>query len=531
MAKNIQNLLRDGRVDKDATKEIYHLDESKVPDIIQELKFGDVLLGDGHIYVLIAEDGTKEVVIGNSSDTYDSAFKVSASSNEPTTVSWDNIENKPETFAPTIGTTEDTAKAGNWTPSAEDMPNLPLSKIADLTQGNFLIGGASGNEQRKILPADIGLTANNTVAVRNSSGNFQELATSSSAENSTIPVRTPTGQGKFTPSVNDDEAVVQSQFQSGLESKVDKVTGEGLTPEKFTSDEKSKLAGLEDVHYKGWFTSLAALQSAYPAPEEGSHALVDDVSGSLVYIWKTDVEPPVWEAKVGESTEITPAQVKSYYESNPDTNAFTDARRDKLDSITSIFTSALKTVYDNAVNWISTNGQLLIDHLSNTSNPHNVTAEQIGLGDVNQTLNQKQDTLVSGTNIKTVAGQSLLGTGNIDISGLSPLISSTVQDGVTINEYGDRIEYLTKIQAPSQTIGTGAYRYSSHTSTVRLPVGVSISGADWAEISIKNSNRALDVCVYDNSSRYIALGYFNNYNSSASTTANPTVFIKLINYK
>ncbi len=129
---NIQNLLRDGRVDKDATKDIYHLDESKAPDIVQEIKSGDVLLGDGHIYVLIAEDGTKEVVIGNSSDTYTTAFKVSASSDEPITISWNDIEDKPETFAPTIGTTEDTAKAGNWTPSVGDIPNLAISKITGL---------------------------------------------------------------------------------------------------------------------------------------------------------------------------------------------------------------------------------------------------------------------------------------------------------------------------------------------------------------------------------------------------------------
>jgi hypothetical protein len=32
-------------------------------------------------------------------------------------------------------------------------------------------------------------------------------------------------------------------------------------------------------------------------------------------------------------------------------------------------------------------------------------------------LNTKQDTLVSGTNIKTINGQSLLGEGNIEIQG------------------------------------------------------------------------------------------------------------------
>lgn len=219
---------------------------------------------------------------------------------------------------------------------------------------------------------------------------------------STVVERTATGQGKFYPAIGSDEAVVKSQldsstagFTSELENKVDKVDGESLTPERFTADEKTKLSGLENVHYKGWFTSLASLEAAYPAPEEGSHALVDDVAGSLVYIWKTDVEPPIWEAKVGESTEITAAQVKTYYESNPDTNAFTDAEKTKLSNITSAFTTVLKTSYDNVVTWITNNGQSLLDHLTNYSNPHNVTAEQVGLGDVQTQLEGKAD-LIDG---------------------------------------------------------------------------------------------------------------------------------------
>lgn len=34
---------------------------------------------------------------------------------------WDQIQNKPTTFAPTIGTTATTAKAGNWQPGPNDM--------------------------------------------------------------------------------------------------------------------------------------------------------------------------------------------------------------------------------------------------------------------------------------------------------------------------------------------------------------------------------------------------------------------------
>jgi hypothetical protein len=49
-----------------------------------------------------------------------------------------------------------------------------------------------------------------------------------------------------------------------------------------------------------------------------------------------------------------------------------------LESTTEAFTTALKTAYDSAVTWISTNGTNLINHLSNTSNPHSTTASQVG---------------------------------------------------------------------------------------------------------------------------------------------------------
>ena len=49
------------------------------------------------------------------------------------------------------------------------------------------------------------------------------------------------------------------------------------------------------------------------------------------------------------------------------------------------FTTALKNAYNNAVSWIITNGTNLINHLSNISNPHNVTKSQVGLGNVDNT--------------------------------------------------------------------------------------------------------------------------------------------------
>ena len=76
---------------------------------------------------------------------------------------------------------------------------------------------------------------------------------------------------------------------------------------------------------------------------------------------------------------------------------------------------------------ITANLSTLTSHTSNTSNPHATTKAQVGLGNADNTsdankpvstatqtaLNAKQDTLVSGTNIKTINGTSVLGSGDI----------------------------------------------------------------------------------------------------------------------
>lgn len=77
------------------------------------------------------------------------------------------------------------------------------------------------------------------------------------------------------------------------------------------------------------------------------------------------------------------------------------------------------------------NVSALNNHTANTSNPHNVTKAQIGLSNVTDVtplelpvsnatqtaLNTKQATLVSTTNIKTINGVSILGSGDMVITG------------------------------------------------------------------------------------------------------------------
>ena len=72
-------------------------------------------------------------------------------------------------------------------------------------------------------------------------------------------------------------------------------------------------------------------------------------------------------------------------------------------------------------------------HIGSTSNPHSVTKSQVGLSNVDNTsdvnkpisnatqtaLSAKQDTLVSGTNIKTINGTSVLGSGDMSVGAIT----------------------------------------------------------------------------------------------------------------
>lgn len=85
------------------------------------------------------------------------------------------------------------------------------------------------------------------------------------------------------------------------------------------------------------------------------------------------------------------------------------------------------TAVISAGNIVSGISAISIDHINSTDNPHNVTKAQVGLGNVDNTsdlnkpislamltaLDSKQDLLVSGLNLKTINGQSLLGSGDL----------------------------------------------------------------------------------------------------------------------
>lgn len=135
-----------------------------------------------------------------------------------------------------------------------------------------------------------------------------------------------------------------TNLQTSLDSKVDKEAGMGLSQENYTTAEKNKLASLESSRFKGEFVSLSALEAAFPTTEVGSFAYVDQGVGEDVvkYIW--DSSDQRWVLQQGESATLTPSDVKSLYESNPDTNAFTDSEKSKLAGIANGATANTGTV-------------------------------------------------------------------------------------------------------------------------------------------------------------------------------------------
>ena len=112
-----------------------------------------------------------------------------------------------------------------------------------------------------------------------------------------------------------------------MNSKVDKEAGKGLSDVNFTEVYKQKLDAVEE-HYRGLFTDEASLIAGVTSPVAGDYADVDAAAGQDVsrYIW--DVNDSKWVKQSGEVAPITSAQVKTLYEANADTNAFTDAEKE-----------------------------------------------------------------------------------------------------------------------------------------------------------------------------------------------------------
>ncbi|MFU0833869.1 MAG: hypothetical protein ACFWUC_13160 [Oscillospiraceae bacterium] len=159
-----------------------------------------------------------------------------------------------------------------------------------------------------------------------------------------------------------------------LAQKVDKVAGKGLSTEDFTTVEKEKLAGIEEGANK------YIHPSAHPASMITESSSRRFVSNTEKANWNAKETPDGSQKKANIAEE----NAKAYADSIKPTKlsqlqndaGYITSQRPISDSVTSTSSSvaasskAVKTAYDRATN--------AIEHISDTNNPHRVTAEQVG---------------------------------------------------------------------------------------------------------------------------------------------------------
>ncbi len=130
-------------------------------------------------------------------------------------------------------------------------------------------------------------------------------------------------------------------------------------------------------------------------------------------------------------------------------------------------------------------------HSGNTSNPHNVTKAQVGLGNADNTsdvnkpistaaqsaLDAKQATLVSATNIKTINGVSVLGSGDLVVAGTGGVTDHGALTGL---DDDDHAQYHNDARGDARYVaiahvGSGG---TAHSNVVASGAAGFMTGAD-----------------------------------------------------
>lgn len=135
-----------------------------------------------------------------------------------------------------------------------------------------------------------------------------------------------------------DAAVPSATYTAGMNTKVDKAAGYGLSKNDLTDARAAKLDAMPEDHFKGVHVGELELAAARPTGIGGDYADVDPGTGVDAIRYIFDPSDNKW-VKGGATTSYTAAQILGLYEANPNRNAFTDAFKTKL---TDIATGATK---------------------------------------------------------------------------------------------------------------------------------------------------------------------------------------------
>ncbi len=232
------------------------------------------------------------------------------------------------------------------------------------------------------------------------------------------------------------------QITLDLSNVVEKVTGKSL----IADTEISRLANLND-RFKGKFTTLGALQTAVPSANAGDYAQVDTGGSNPVSNYNWDIEDGWVIGSTGGSgatntDELIEGSTNLY---------FTGAR------VLSTILSGLSLATGGAI--VSTDSVLIA-----------FGKIQKQINDLTTSVAGKQATLVSGTNIKTINGSSILGSGDLVVGGGGgtsiqnrySTISELLADQANQSDKG--IQFVTDASTDT-TVTTGFAYYEKLTTT------------------------------------------------------------------
>ena len=212
----------------------------------------------------------------------------------------------------------DTSKITSGVFDLARIPNIPASKLEDFTTelGKYILKTAIG--------------AANGIAPLNENSQLPEAYIQNLNANKITA-------GTFA------ESLIPSVFLK-LSQIVDDVTSED--PEALLSANQGRVLnerinGLAGSKWLGEFTSIANLLAAYPEGDEqlwhedlpGWNADVDAGEGVDIEHYIFDLSDKEWVKQLGRSNVETATSVQQKYESNPDTNRFTDTRKNKVDGL------------------------------------------------------------------------------------------------------------------------------------------------------------------------------------------------------
>ena len=185
-----------------------------------------------------------------------------------------------------------------------------------------------------------------------------------------------------------DALPTNAELTTAITGKVDKVTGKGLSTNDYTTDEKNKLAGIAAG-------AEVNVQSDWNA-----------TSGDAFIKNK-----PTIPAAAANGTYT----VKTLVESTTTNVSDFTANQSSADDVTFVQGSNV-TITPDATNRKITIAAKDTTYSSKTAASGGTDVSLVTTGE-KYTWNNKQDALVSGTNIKTINSQSLLGSGDIVIEG------------------------------------------------------------------------------------------------------------------